>query len=237
MATVFPIPVLAWRRRCSRSSSADSTAWMIFSWPRRSEEWGKRSLRRRLSPLGSHSALALEAVEAGVDVGAKGSLQSRKVEGNRLAGDACAADLDPEQLGADWKTAFSLEHPGVEGRLETVNVAAFGVDRRTPPHRLDLFDDETSFRVFTDPVGASMEQNLPPGVVEAEPKSDLASVGGVSSRGRRLDSRVERLSQPQPLHSAAPGEADAGSAPVVEELGDGDPQSSLGGIEMQVTPP
>ena len=145
------------------------------------------------STRGPYAALPLELQEAIVDPRAKDPLESREVERHRLAGDACAADLDPEQLGAYRKTPFLLEHPGVERRLETVDVAAHGIGRRTPPDRLDLLDDETPFRVFTDPVGAPMKQDPPPGVAQIQPEGDLASVGGISRRGRRLDPRMESL--------------------------------------------
>ena len=198
---------------------------------------GKLQPRGGLSALDSLSRFGFEAVEASVDAGAKRSLQSHEVEWHPLAGNAGAADLDPDQLGGHRKTALSLEHPGVKAHLEMVGVFAPRAGGRASPHRLDLLDDETSFRIFTDPVGAAVEENLPPRVVQAQAECNLASIGGVSGCGCRLHSRVERLSQPQPLHSAAAGESDARSGRVFEKLGDGDSQSLLAGVEMQVALP
>ena len=190
--------------------------------------------RGSLSARESRACLVFEPFQTSVYARAKGPLQSFEVERHLLAGDACAADLDPDQLGAYRKTALSLEHPGVEACLEMVDVSAVGVDGRASPHRLDLLDDETSFLIFADPVGASMEENLPPRVVQAQAERNLASIGGVTGRRRRLHSRVKRLSQPQPADSAAAGKSDARCRRIFEKLGDGDAQCFLAGIEMQV---
>ena len=56
-----------------------------------------------------------------VDAGAEGSLQSCEVERHRLAGDAFAADLDPEHVGADREPPLPVEHPGVDRRLGAIS--------------------------------------------------------------------------------------------------------------------
>jgi hypothetical protein len=70
-------------------------------------------------------------------------------------------------------------------------------------------------------------------VGELDPQHDLAPIGRVGGERLLLVAAVNRLAEPEPLETAAVGEADRARELGIEEIGDRELEDELFGIEAR----
>jgi hypothetical protein len=173
-----------------------------------------------------------QSVEAPPDAG----LDRPQVDIDRLALHLVGADLDQDQLGADrdagpLSPVLLAEEPHIEPRLALVELAHRRRELRPAAHRLDLLDHQGALGVAPEAVEAAVDRHLEAAVVEGVAHHHLAAVGRIFVQRLLLVAAVDRLPEPHPLVAAAVGEAEAAHQPAVEEIGDGELEGQLVGVE------
>ncbi len=187
-------------------------------------------------PLGGLAALGLPGVDVAVDAPPDGDLQRPEVGLQGLALGLVAADGDQHQLGADGFLLGLGEHPGVEQGLALVGLAHGRRQVAAAADRLDLLDHQRAVRLFPQAVGPALDGDLPAAVLKDMGDDHLAPVGRVVRQRLLLIAPVDGLAEPEALVAAAAGEAEAAQKGRVEQVGDGEVERAVFGVETSGHP-